>query len=393
MYPAPSALDRPFSIYLDLVRFLAALAVVVMHVRQGELVRGANADLLTMLGREAVMAFFVLSGFVIAYTSDTRRPSVRDFAVARCARIYSVALPVLVLAFVVTWLLAPHLDHRIDKAYQLAKPWLYLPFHLQFLGDLWQLSEVPPLLVPWWSLNYEVWYYVLFGVACYLRGARRVAAIALVLAIMGIKLWLLLPVWLAGVWLYRWQASHVLPRALARAGFGASLALLVIYEAGDLETTLRDMGRASWLGQAFSLGNADRFLADYVVGLIVCLNFACARFAGFGAMLRVAAPVRRCASYTLTLYLSHALVLAAWPVLYSHDPANPLDLLALGAAIGLAAWLLGAVTEQRKDAWRRLFERIFDWFFGPQPMSASAPAALAAASPHPIKEQQQGETR
>lgn len=382
MRPAPSTLDRPFSIYLDLVRFLAALAVVLMHVRQGELVQGPGADLLTMLGREAVMAFFVLSGFVIAYTSDTRRPGARDFAVARCARIYSVALPVLVLAFACAWLLAPHLEHRIDKAYQLGKPWLYIPFHLQFLGDLWTLSEVPPLLVPWWSLNFEVWYYVLFGVACYLRGARRLAVIALVLAIMGPKLWLLLPVWLAGVWLYRWQARHTLPRTLARAGWIASLLLLAAYEASDLETLLRALGRASWLGQAFSLGNADRFLADYAVGLIVCLNFACARFAGFGAMLRVAAPVRRCASYTLTLYLSHALVLAAWPVLYMHDPANPLDLLALGAAVGLATWLLGTLTEQRKDAWRRLFERIFDWFLGPQ----AAATALATAATYPIKE-------
>ena len=380
MQPAPSCLDRPFSVYLDLVRFLAALAVVLMHLRQGNLIDGPWADLLTVLGREAVMAFFVLSGFVIAFTSDTRRPGAREFAVARCARIYSVALPVLVLGFICAWLLAPQLDHRIDKAYQLAKPWLYIPFHLQFLGDLWQLSEVPPLLVPWWSLNYEVWYYILFGVACYLRGASRVLVLAAVLAIMGIKLWLLLPVWLAGVWLYRWQERHTLPRRLARCGWLVSVALLAAYEASDLETTLRELGRGSWFGQAFSLGNADRFLADYVVGLIVCLNFACARFADFSAILRVAAAVRRVASYTLTLYLSHALVLAAWPVLYPHDAHSALDLALLAATIGLATWLLGALTEQRKNAWRRLFERLFDWFLGP----SRAGAALAAS--YPIKE-------
>jgi len=377
MLPTSATLDRPFSVYLDLVRFLAALAVVLMHVRQGNLIDGPGAELLTILGREAVMAFFVLSGFVIAYTSDTRRPSVRDFVVARCARIYSVALPVLVLGFVCAWLLAPHLDHRIDKAYQLTKPWLYIPFHLQFLGDLWQLSEVPPLLVPWWSLNYEVWYYVLFGVACFMNGARRLFALALVLAIMGIKLWLLLPVWLAGVWLYHWQARHTLPRRLARAGWVLSVGLLVAYEVTDFETTLRELGRTSWLGQAYSLGNADRFLADYLVGLIVCLNFACARFADFGALLRIDGPVRRCASHTLTLYLSHALVLAGWPVLYAHDARSAFDLASLAAAIGAATWVLGALTEQRKDAWRRLFERIFGWFFGPRP---------ARATSYPIKE-------
>lgn len=384
MRPAPAPLDRSFSVYLDLVRFLAALAVVLMHVRQGMLVELPGAGLLTMLGREAVMAFFVLSGFVIAYTADRRRPSLRQFAVARCARIYSVALPVLVLGFACAWLLGPHLAQPIDKGYQLAKPWLYLPFHLQFLGDLWQLSEVPPLLVPWWSLNYEVWYYVLFAVAWYLGGARRVLAVTLVLAIMGIKLWLLLPVWLAGVGLYRWQARHTLPRRLARAGWVASLALLAAYEAGDLETTLRALGRASPFAQVLDLGNADRFLADYAVGLIVCLNFACARFAGFGVLLRADGPVRRCASYTLTLYLSHALVLAAWPVLYPHDPAAPFDLLLLALAIGIATWLLGELTEQRKDGWRRLFERLFDRLFGPSRQHA----APVPATTYPIKEKQ-----
>lgn len=358
MRPTPAPLDEPFSVYLDLVRFLAALAVVLMHVRQFGLAAGPGADHLTMLGREAVMAFFVLSGFVIAWSTATRRPHARDYAVARCARIYSVALPVLLLGFVLASL-APRPVAGMAKAYQLDKPWLYIPLHLLFIGDVWNLSEVPPWLAPWWSLNYEAWYYVLFGVLCYARGMRRTALTILVLAVMGIKLWLLLPVWLAGVALYRWQAHHSLPQGLAWLGWFASLMLLVLYEASGVEEVLREAGRASILGQQFALGNADRFLADYAFCAIVCLNFACARFAGFGALLRCAGPIRRLASYTLTLYLSHALVLAIWPALYAHDPANPVDLLALGAAVFLATAVLGMLTEQRKDLFRRLFARLF----------------------------------
>ena len=367
MRAVPSPLDQPFSVYLDLVRFLAALAVVLMHLRQFDLVQGPGADLLTLFGREAVMAFFVLSGFVIAYTTEQRRPSARDYALARAARIYSVALPVLLLAFVCASLVPAHLASDTRQHYQLARPWLYLPFHLLFLGDLWTLAEVPPWLGPWWSLNYEVWYYVLFGVACYMRGPWRLPALALVLAVMGVKLWLLLPVWLAGVALYRWQARHTLARGLARLGWIASLALLVAYEASGVEESLRAAGRASWIGQAFALGNSDRFLADYVFALVVCLNFACARFADLSPLLRWAAPIRRLASTTLTLYLSHALVLAAWPALYPHDPRSLADLLALGAAIALATVILGMLTEQRKDEFRRLLARLAGALWRPQP--------------------------
>lgn len=386
MRAAPSPLDQPFSVYLDLVRFLAALAVVAMHMRQFGLVEAPGADLLTLFGREAVMAFFVLSGFVIAYTTEHRRPSARDYALARAARIYSVALPVLLLAFACASLVRGHLMTGMDLHYQLAKPWFYIPFHLLFLGDLWSLAEVPPWLGPWWSLNYEVWYYVLFGVACYVRGPWRLPALGLVLAVMGVKLWLLLPVWLAGLALYHWQARHALPCALARLGWIASLALLVVYEASGVEETLRAAGRASWLGQAFVLGNADRFLADYVFGLIVCLNFACARFARFDALLRCAAPIRLLASYTLTLYLSHALVLIAWPALYPHDPGSMTDLLALCLAVAAATAVLGMLTEQRKNVFRRLLARLAALVWRPARLvpAGAAPAAAAA----PIKEKQ-----
>ncbi|MDY0960502.1 acyltransferase [Massilia sp. CFBP9026] len=386
MRAAPSPLDQPFSVYLDLVRFLAALAVVAMHMRQFGLVEAPGADLLTLFGREAVMAFFVLSGFVIAYTTEQRRPSARDYALARAARIYSVALPVLLLAFACASLVRGHLMTGMDLHYQLAKPWFYIPFHLLFLGDLWSLAEVPPWLGPWWSLNYEVWYYVLFGVACYVRGPWRLPALGLVLAVMGVKLWLLLPVWLAGVALYHWQARHTLSCALARLGWIASLALLVLYEASGVEETLRTAGRASWLGQAVVLGNADRFLSDYVFGLIVCLNFACARFARFSALLRCAAPIRLLASYTLTLYLSHALVLIAWPALYPHDPGSMADLLALGLAVAVATAVLGMLTEQRKDVFRRLLARLAAAVWRPARLASACAAPAAPAAP--IKEKQ-----
>ena len=45
------------------------------------------------MGNDAVMVFFVLSGFVIAYTVDRGETRASDYALARLVRMYSLALP------------------------------------------------------------------------------------------------------------------------------------------------------------------------------------------------------------------------------------------------------------------------------------------------------------
>ena len=368
-------LGQSFSLYLDLTRLLAAVAVVVAHFEHNGIIAEGAWSFLPQLGREAVIVFFVLSGYVIASSTAQRRPSARDYAVARLSRVYSVVLPVLFLALAAaaalrTWTVtAPNAGYVLDKLY------VYLPFHLLFLGQHWQLAEVPPFMIPYWSLGYEAWYYLLFGLAFYLRGTRRNIAAALVLAVMGYKLWLLLPVWLSGVWLCRCHLRRpgALPGpAAARLGWLASLLVLGLYVALDVEASLRAAGTALWPFASLPLGSADRYLADYVVCAIVLANFACARNARFTALLRFAPAWRLAASHTFTLYLSHSLVIGLWLALYPHDPGSGADVLAVAAAIAAATAVLGAVTERRRHVYRALFERLL----GPRPTRAALPAAV-----------------
>jgi hypothetical protein len=51
-------------------------------------------------------------------------------------------------------------------------------------------------------------------------------------------------------------------------------------------------------------------------------------------------------------------VIGLWRALYPHDSSSSLDMLALGAAIAITTIALGAVTEQRRDAYRALFARL-----------------------------------
>jgi peptidoglycan/LPS O-acetylase OafA/YrhL len=344
-------IEKSFSVYLDLARFIAALLVLAAHYLQHGVFGPPLTAILPDFGREAVIVFFVLSGFVIAYTTEQKNQTARAYVLARAVRIYSVALPVLLLAFAVTALAAMYGVQSAD-VYQLHKPWLYIPFHLLFAGELWNLSEIPPWLIPYWSLGYEVWYYVLFGVLYYLRGATRLIVAAAVLAVVGHKLWLLLPVWLSGVWLYQWQKTHAIDQRLARFGWCLTLVLLAAFKAARADHSLRMLGIDIWPFPALHLGSADRFLADYVVCALVFVNFLCARFAGFGGLARLAGPVRKLAAHTFTLYMSHFIVICAWLALYPHDPSSALDIAALTLLVALVTIALSALTEGRKDWFR-----------------------------------------
>ena len=92
---------------LDILRLFAALSVVAFHYS----FRGAGADNMTWLSLPAlipvtkygflgVQLFFVISGFVIAYSAEGR--NAREFVVARVARIYPGFLACMTLTFVIT---------------------------------------------------------------------------------------------------------------------------------------------------------------------------------------------------------------------------------------------------------------------------------------------------
>jgi peptidoglycan/LPS O-acetylase OafA/YrhL len=357
MTPARAgALDARFSLYLDLARACAALAVVVAHFGYFHIFDDAQIARIPDFGREAVIAFFVLSGFVIAYSAEHKNLTARSYVVARAARLYSVVLPVLALAFVLAIGARDLLQVPVEDSYELRRPWLYMPFHLAFLGDVWSFVERPPWLIPYWSLDYEAWYYVLFGVFHFTPGRRRWLAAGAVLALVGPRLWLLLPVWLSGVALYRLQGRLAFGPALARAGWALSVVLIGLWGWFDPEPWLRGVANGLWPFPGIRMGSADRVLADYAVMLLVLLNFACARQARFDALLRLARPIRFVAGHTFTLYLSHGIVIGLWQTLLPIERGATHEILAIGSTIALVALALNPFTE----ALQRILRRVFD---------------------------------
>ena len=68
------------------------------------------------------------------------------------------------------------------------------------------MAVLPGGNIPFWSLNYEAWYYVLFGAALFLRGWRRTIAVVAAALLAGPKI-VLLPFWLMGLLAWRWRAA------------------------------------------------------------------------------------------------------------------------------------------------------------------------------------------
>ncbi len=85
------------SLYLDALRFAAAFTVFLSHYAAGRHSGGMFWQVVPY-GRIAVLVFFVLSGFVIAWVSETREQTLEEYGLSRVARLYSVILP----AFVAT---------------------------------------------------------------------------------------------------------------------------------------------------------------------------------------------------------------------------------------------------------------------------------------------------
>lgn len=225
-----------FSIYLEIVRITATLLVFIAHSSSFyKPLIDLNEE--AKLGRDGVVIFFVLSGYVISWCANEKERSPLVFAINRASRIYSVAIPAILLGAMSSFFIAYYTgSHEIDYPFQ--KPWLYLPIYLSFIGNFWSLNEVPPQNFPYWSLNYEVWYYVIFGVFFYVRTHLRWPLIVALLLLVGPSLIQLFPLWIAGSMLYFTHKKIRIEAAFARLLWIFSILAFLVVKGLSLDTAL-----------------------------------------------------------------------------------------------------------------------------------------------------------
>jgi len=150
---------------LQYLRAVAALAVVYSHtVIQVE----SYAPLLLEFGGFGVDIFFVISGFIMVFISKpTDTP--RAFIINRVRRVVPLYW-FFTLAMACILLFLPMLFKRSVFDWQaFALSLAFIPYEsIAYPGQLW------PIVAPGWSLNYEMYFYVLFALSLFFAPRLRV---------------------------------------------------------------------------------------------------------------------------------------------------------------------------------------------------------------------------
>ena len=348
------------SVFLDMVRFCAALVVAFDHM--ADYTNGLFWKFGTF-GPQAVVVFFVLSGYVIAYAVTNRESDLTQYAVSRFARLYSVVMPTLIIGFVLG-IVGTALRPAVDWGDTSLVSYLRC---LLFTNELWFSRVTPGYNGPFWSLGYEVWYYLIFAGAYFGKGVWRIALTSLCVAVAGPRIMMMFPLWLMGVAAWTLSTRIGIRKSSAGLLWCGSLAFLVVLVLWQLGR-LRISG-----GQPFPVEDAApwrtpadwrAYLADYGVGLLVALNFLSLDLsAPYWARLArtIGSPVRWLAGATFTLYLLHVPVaqflaaISPWQV-----GTLPEQILVVCGTLSVV-FLVAEYTERRKTAWRKAIGRPLAW--------------------------------
>ncbi len=339
------------SVHLDFMRLLAALTIFLSHASYGRITGGIPIIKdLKFLGNDGVIIFFVLSGFVISYVAERKETDIFDYVTSRLARLYSVVVPAIILTFTldcVGSMVAPAL---YDGWWcQWDNPMWRAVANLLFVNELWFSSVRPFSNGPFWSLGFEFWYYIVFGLAYYMKGWARYFTTGAALLIAGPKIMLLLPVWLLGVLAWRVVRLNTVPEIVGWSLYlGSALAyvLLRMYMIPNLIYAWAGTNLADWF-----FWTDIPFISDYIIGIFVAMHLI-----GFSAIAhRFAKPIgsigvyiRYLAGFTFSLYLYHYPLLQFFAAVTTDVPNSLTRSLIIVLGTLGAVYGLGLVTESKK---------------------------------------------
>ncbi len=304
-----------FSLYLDIVRFIAAVAVFLAHISSYPFTNKIFWSPLGYYGDIAVTIFFVLSGYVIAYVTSTREKTLFRYASARISRIYSVVLIALLLT-----LILDNIGLILNPEFYSIQNVMWKPQSVEgYISSLLFLNEYhifnfngisPGTNGPYWSLSFEVTYYLIAGLFLFTRKKIALPLIIIILFLAGRTIAVLLPIWILGYLLYFITFKNI-NRTILYVCFVFSVSLIAAspYLASLLPTDN--------FGFSFPWGIAPfnrNLIKDYFPALFFAINIICTREIlkdiNVEANKHAKSFIRWLGSLTFPLYIVHYPVLA-----------------------------------------------------------------------------------
>ena len=370
--------DTWASVHLDLLRWVAAVLVLLDHFRNLFFVDFPSLTVhrnwmilpygLSSAGHQSVVCFFVLSGYFIGgsvFSSVARNKwQWGGYLLRRFVRLWIVLLPTLLLCLLWDKLgmylgHAPALyagqveNHLLPNIASVISPSI-------FFGNL---LFVQTILTPvfgsdgaLWSLAYEFWYYILFPLAFIAISRHAKVSQRIVCGALGLVVaWFVrgpilvsFPMWLAGAALVKWKP----PVFSASTGRVVRIAATLIYF-----PIFFGIGRIH-----VASGVWNDYLLTLATVLYVWLLLSHREPFRPGAIAVEAS--REGARFSYTLYAAHTPVLVLLTSLIVGDsrwyPSVRTLLFGLGLLVAVLAyaWVLAFLTEFRTDAVRGRIEKI-----------------------------------
>ncbi len=330
--PLPAASPSPPRVILPIqyLRGIAALMVVWFHA--AEQLPDVKTLIPNTFGNSGVDLFFVISGFIMVITTTGSAISPLEFMRRRIIRVVPLYW-LLTLAMVGTALVVPTLFRTlIVTPATLVESLLFVPhYSTSFPAMAW------PLLVPGWTLNFEMFFYLVFALSLALPARWRLLALALAFAALvsagllfgpfdaaaaRVYTSLIMLEFVAGAAIAQWWLRHRAepPRAVSAVAVVLGFALLLARDMQPLGTWTQMIG------------------ASLVV--FGALN------AAFAALRLPLLQMLGDTSYSL--YLTHLFALGALRVVWGRLAGDSIDMasicgfmftsLVVCAAVGYASW-------------------------------------------------------
>ena len=344
---------------LDSLRTLSALAVFLGHTNFSWFF--GDSSLGPKNGQDYVIVFFVLSGFVIAWSIDVKKHyTFNQYAFDRLTRLWSVVIPALLIGYFLDFIGSSIHAETYKNIFSSNFTELKFIISSFFLHETWFFSVRPGSNGPFWSLSYEFFYYLIFGSVILIQNFKlKILICSIICLIAGPKVLLLFPCWLLGC------ASYYCCK-ICRPNLW--LAIIISITSSSLLVHFSITRWNSWSPWEYNLlGEAPyfysaKFLEDYLIATIVSLFLISnSRWLSlnFNRRNKDKNFLNKCAASSFSLYAFHFPLLAFIGAISACGRLPHIDLYGAVILCFLLCYIFSLFFEKSLKGFRKQFLNFF----------------------------------